>query len=90
MNKKRFPSFDVSLGISAEEMVVGGSLNVSLDTQQAGATSQVLNPQLFTVMTVLLGRKVCQAQRAGKRLEKVTTSISAYSSGEMHLSVGAR
>jgi len=33
MNKKRFLLFDVSLGISAEEMVVGGSLNVSLDTQ---------------------------------------------------------
>lgn len=33
MNKKRFPSSDVSLGISAEKMVVGGSLNVSLDPQ---------------------------------------------------------
>lgn len=48
-DKTRFPSLDVSSGISAEEMVVGGSWNESLDRQGAGATSAVLNPELFTI-----------------------------------------
>lgn len=56
---------DVSPGISAEEMIVGGSWNESLDRQRPGATSPVLNPELFTIAKVSPRWKSCQAERAG-------------------------
>lgn len=62
MDKMRLPSLDAS---SAEEMAVGGSWNESLDRQWAGATSLVLNPELFTITKVSPSRRPCQAQRAG-------------------------
>lgn len=65
VDKTKFPSLDVSSGISAEEMVVGGSWNESLDRQRAGAASPVLNPELFTITKVSPSRKLCQVQRAG-------------------------